>query len=101
MLIARVARDQIDGVAVVEHGRADLAGADFGAAQILQQCHGLAERQALGADHLHHVSVIGVRAVREVEPRDVHAGLDQAANGVAAVDGGSEGTNDFCAASDH
>lgn len=42
--------------------------------------------------------VFGVGAVAEVEAGDVHSRPDQCRDLVVCVDGGAQGTNDFCSA---
>ena len=62
----------------VDHAAAlHLAGADLGARQVLEDRDGLAERHRDLTDGLQHREVVLVAAVREIEPDDVHAGLDQ------------------------
>jgi hypothetical protein len=100
-LVAGVARNHVDHVPAVEHRGADLGRANLGSAQILENGDGLAPRRALAPHDLQHFSVIVVAAVREVEPGDVHACFDEAADTFSGFDGGTNGADDFGAASNH
>ena len=51
------------------------------------------------ADALVGGLVVGVVAVAEVEPRDIHSGLDQRPDGLVGGGGGAEGTDDLAASS--
>ena len=48
------------------------------------------------ADHLVDALVVGVGAVAEVEPGDVHAGVDQRADLLGGSTRGTEGADDLC-----
>ena len=50
-----------------------------------------------GADALVVGFVIGVVAVAEVQPRDVHSGLDQCPDGVLSSGGRAQGADDLSA----
>ena len=84
------ARDQLDRPAARE-----LARADLGPAQVLQD----GDRPLLPLRDLAHRlqdrQVVGVLAVREVEPDDVGAGVDQALEDGGLARGGADGGNDL------
>ena len=76
------------------------ADADLRALQVEQHRDRLAAALGLGADDLQHLRVVLVTAVREVEPRDVHAGVDQLADPLRRRRRGAEGTDDLRARHD-
>ena len=85
-------------VAVRERERrmvAQQAGADLGAAQVLQQRDAAAGLGRQRADARHHLAVRLVRAVREVQAEDVHAGRDQLAQRRFAARGRSDRGDDL------
>ena len=64
-----------------EHGAGlYLADADFGALQVLQNRHGFAALVRFGADGFDGAAVIIGAAMRKVQPRDIHAFVDEVAN---------------------
>ena len=99
-----VAEDVVHGHdepgAVLEPDRAvgEPAGADLGTLQVDQDADGvtglLAGRAHVPVDGL----VVGVGAVREVEPGDVHACGDQLAKALRRGDGRAQGADDLGAA---
>ena len=70
---------------------------DLGALQIGEDADGASGRVRCGADTLVVGFVIGVVAVAEVEPRDVHSGLDQCPEDVVSRSGRTKGADDLSA----
>ena len=85
-----LARAQLDGLVVLE-----TSGADLGPGQVLQ--HGDRPSQVGGdlASGLHHLEVLLVLAVREVQAHDVHAGLGEALEDLALAGGRTDGRHDL------
>src|SRR6185369_11774872 len=76
-----------EGAAGLEIHKAAAVGAegpepDLGALQVLQDGHRPAPALLALPQAAHHLGVLGVRAVREVQARDVHAGGDEAVEGL-------------------
>ena len=69
------------------------AGADLGAAEVLQGGDRLLAARGGGAQRLEPPCVLCVAAVREVEPRDVHARVDEPLERFSRVAGGADGAN--------
>ena len=92
-----------DGLAVGPEGRAvgEPAEPDLGALQVGEDADGAPGHVGCGADPLVVGLVIGVVAVAEVEPRDVHSGLDQCPDSVVVSGGGRAESTDDLSASIH
>ena len=73
----------------------DDAHADLGALQILQNRNRLVERLAHSFDPLNQGSMIVVRAMREVEPRNIHPSRDQPGQHFFGIRCRPDGANDF------
>ena len=74
------------------------AGADFGPRHVGKDCRGPLEARGSGADGFDGAGVLLLGAVGEIQPRDVHACLEEAVDHLGAAAGGTEGTNDLGAA---
>ena len=88
-----------DGFTVGPEGRAvgEPAEADLGALQVGEDADGASGHVGGGAYPLVVGLVIGVVAVAEVQPCDVHPGLDQGPDGLVAGGGRAERTDDLSA----
>ena len=73
--------------------------ADLRALQVGEDADGAPGHVGGGADALVVGFVVGVVAVAEVEPRDVHSGLDQRPDGLVSGGGRPERTDDLSASS--
>ena len=70
---------------------------DLGPLQVGEDADGASGRVGCGPNTLVVGFVVGVVAVAEVEPRDVHSGLDQRPDGVVGSGGRTQGTDDLSA----
>ena len=84
-----------------ERGRLDLAEPDLRPRQVLQNGDGLPRRERRRAHARHGLAVLRVGAVREVDPRHVHAGLDQAEQGFRRAAGRPDRADDVYGAGAH
>jgi hypothetical protein len=82
-------------------GEVELAHADLGAAEVAQDGHGLLPPRAHLADGGDGPRVVVVGAVREVEPRHVHARRDERVDALGRIAGGADGAHDLRATGDH
>jgi hypothetical protein len=86
-----------DPLAFLEHDRPALEGpdADLGPAQVGDDRQGHAQPVRDGADVVQPLGLLLQRAVREVQPEDVHARLDQLGEHRHFTGGRADGGDDF------
>ncbi|GAA3306517.1 hypothetical protein GCM10020295_62960 [Streptomyces cinereospinus] len=89
-----------EGVAAFKEYRAfgETAEPDLRALKVGEQADAAARLVGGLANALVALLVLGVSAVAEIEPGDVHSGVDQCLDLVVRVGGGTQGTNDLCSA---
>ena len=73
----------------------ELAGADFGALQVLEDAESAPLALGGAAEALDIVSVFLVSAVRKIQARDVHAETEQVAHGGFGVAGRTDGADNL------
>src|SRR5258706_595519 len=86
-----------------DHGRAagKRSGSNLGALQIGEDGDGFVNLQGRRAQHGEAFGVIRVRAVREIEARDVHARVQQPFDGARRAAGRPDGADNFGVAKSH
>ena len=83
------------GLDLQRHSAFELAGANFGAAQILQNRDFLRDRLRGAANQTDRLFVCMCVAMREIQPKHVDTGPDQGLDGCEIVRSGPERCNDF------
>jgi hypothetical protein len=71
------------------------ADTDLGTRQVLQDCDGPVQFAFESPDHADHLSMERIIPVAEVEPRNVHAGLDELFENLFRGASGPDSANDF------
>ena len=83
------------GRAIFEHAKPDL-----GTGEILKDGNSFSSLLLDDPDAAYDGLVFAYRPVREVEPKDIRAGLHQLAKHLGRFGSGTNGTNDLCATHD-